>query len=78
MPRIIKSGLIQMSIPKSEGDGTIDEIKSAIEAKHIPYIDKAGQQGGPPVDTALAAVHDEGKCRLQPSPEHNFLNRNDQ
>ena len=45
MPRIIKSGLIQMSIPKSEGDGTIEEIKSAIEAKHIPYIDKAGQQG---------------------------------
>ncbi len=45
MPRNIKSGLIQMSIPKSEGDGTIEEIKSAIEAKHIPYIDKAGQQG---------------------------------
>ncbi len=45
MPRIIKSGLIQMSIPKSEGDGTIEEIKSAIEAKHIPYIDKAGQHG---------------------------------
>ena len=34
-----------MSIPKSEGDGTIEEIKSAIEAKHIPYIDRAGQQG---------------------------------
>ena len=45
MARIIKSGLIQMSIPKSEGDGTIDEIKSAIETKHIPYIEKAGQQG---------------------------------
>ncbi len=45
MPRVIKSGLIQMSIPKSEGDGTIEEIKSAIEGKHIPYIDRAGQQG---------------------------------
>jgi N-carbamoylputrescine amidase len=45
MPRIIKSGLIQMSIPKSEGDGTIEEIKSAIVSKHIPFIEKAGQQG---------------------------------
>jgi N-carbamoylputrescine amidase len=45
MPRNIKSGLIQMSIPKSEGDGTIEEIKSAIVLKHIPYIEKAGQQG---------------------------------
>jgi len=45
MPRSIKSGLIQMSIPKSEGDGSIDEIKSAIVSKHIPYIEKAGQQG---------------------------------
>jgi len=44
MPRKIKSGLIQMSIPKSEGDGTIDEIKSAIEAKHYPYIDEAGKK----------------------------------
>ena len=26
MPRIIKSGLIQMSLPKTEGEGTIGEI----------------------------------------------------
>jgi N-carbamoylputrescine amidase len=45
MPRIIKTGLIQMSIPKSEGDGTIDEIKEAIIAKHIPFIEEAGEQG---------------------------------
>lgn len=45
MPRIIKSGLIQMSIPKSEGDGTIDEIKRAIEEKHLPFIEDAGRQG---------------------------------
>jgi len=45
MPRIVKTGLIQMSIPKSEGDGTIEEIKEAIIAKHIPFIEKAGQQG---------------------------------
>ncbi len=45
MSRIIKSGLIQMSIPKSEGDGTIEEIKAAIEEKHIPFIEDAGKQG---------------------------------
>lgn len=45
MPRVIKSGLIQMSIPKSEGDGTIEEIMTAIEKKHIPYIVDAGKQG---------------------------------
>jgi beta-ureidopropionase len=45
VPRVIKSGLIQMSIPKSEGDGTIEEIKAAIVEKHIPYIENAGQQG---------------------------------
>lgn len=45
MSRIIKSGLIQMSIPKTEGDGTIDEIKSAMIEKHIPYIEKAGEAG---------------------------------
>ncbi|MCF6238047.1 MAG: acyltransferase [Candidatus Marinimicrobia bacterium] len=45
MSRIIKSGLIQMSIPMSEGDGSIDEIKSAIEEKHIPFIEDAGKQG---------------------------------
>lgn len=45
MPRVVKSGLIQMSIPKSEGDGTIDEIKRAIEEKHLPFIENAGKQG---------------------------------
>jgi N-carbamoylputrescine amidase len=45
MPRRIKSGLIQMSIPISEGEGSIEEIKSAIVSKHIPYIEKAGKKG---------------------------------
>jgi len=45
MPRIIKSGLIQMSLPKTEGEGTIDEIKQAMLDKHLPYIDEAGQKG---------------------------------
>ena len=45
MARIVKSGLIQMSIPMSEGDGTIDEIKEAAVQKHIPFIEDAGKQG---------------------------------
>ena len=45
MSRMIKSGLIQMSVPKTEGDGSIDEIKSAMIEKHIPFIESAGKQG---------------------------------
>src|SRR6186997_1797384 len=45
MPRIIKSGLIQMSLPKSEGEGTIAEIKEAMVQKHIPLIEEAGKKG---------------------------------
>src|SRR5476651_46897 len=45
MPRIIKSGLIQMSLPKTEGEGTIREIMDAMIKKHIPYIEEAGKQG---------------------------------
>jgi len=47
MPRIVKSGLIQMSLPKTEGEGTIKEIMDAMEAKHIPLIEEAGRQGVP-------------------------------
>jgi beta-ureidopropionase len=45
MPRIIKSGLIQMSLPKTEGEGTIKEICDAMVAKHIPFIEEAGKKG---------------------------------
>jgi beta-ureidopropionase len=45
MPRIVKSGLIQMSLAKTEGEGTIAEIKEAMLQKHIPYIEEAGKQG---------------------------------
>ncbi|MDA3905534.1 MAG: acyltransferase [Bacteroidales bacterium] len=45
MSRKVKSGLIQMSIPISEGEGTIAEIKEAMLQKHIPYIENAGKQG---------------------------------
>src|SRR4029077_17103204 len=45
MPRIIKSGLIQMSLPKTEGEGTIAEIMEAMTQKHIPLIQEAGEKG---------------------------------
>src|SRR5499425_3626130 len=45
MPRKIKSGLIQMSLPKTEGEGTIAEIKEAMVQKHLPLIDEAGKKG---------------------------------
>ena len=45
MARIIKSGLIQLSLVKTEGEGTIEEIKEAMVQKHIPYIEEAGRQG---------------------------------
>ena len=44
MPRKVKSGLIQMSLPMTEGEGTIGEIKEAMIEKHIPYIEDAGKQ----------------------------------
>ena len=34
-----------MSLPKTEGEGTIEEIKEAMVQKHIPLIEKAGEQG---------------------------------
>ncbi len=45
MPRIVKSGLIQLSIPMTEGEGTIQAICNAMYDKHIPYIEEAGKQG---------------------------------
>ena len=44
MPGIIRSGLIQMSLGKTEGEGTIEEIKEAMVQKHLPLIEKAGEQ----------------------------------
>lgn len=45
MARHVKSGLIQMSLPMSEGEGTIEEIMTAMYDKHLPYIEDAGKQG---------------------------------
>lgn len=45
MPRKVKSGLIQVSLPMSEGEGTIPEIITAMVDKHIPFIEEAGKKG---------------------------------
>ncbi len=45
MPRKVKSGLIQVSLPISEGEGTIPEIITAMVDKHIPFIEEAGKKG---------------------------------
>ncbi|GJM30341.1 MAG: hydrolase [Cyclobacteriaceae bacterium] len=45
MTRVIKSGLIQMSVPMSDGDGSLDQIKQAMLEKHVSYIENAGKQG---------------------------------
>src|SRR5258705_11539885 len=45
MPRIVKSGLIQVGLPKTEGEGTIEEIKEAMVQNHIPLIEEAGKRG---------------------------------
>ena len=34
-----------MSLPKTEGEGSIDEIKEAMVQKHLPYIEEAGEKG---------------------------------
>ena len=45
MPRNVKSGLIQLSLPMTEGEGSISEIMQAMEDKHIPYNEEAGKKG---------------------------------
>lgn len=45
MARKIKSGLIQMSLSMTEGEGTIEQIKESMIQKHIPFIEEAGKKG---------------------------------
>ena len=45
MSKMVKSGLIQCSLPISEGEGTIPEIVEAMIQKHIPFIEEAGKKG---------------------------------
>ncbi|MFH1809929.1 MAG: nitrilase-related carbon-nitrogen hydrolase [Pseudomonadota bacterium] len=43
MARVVKCGLIQCGLAKSEG--SVDEIKEAMVLKHLPLIEDAGKKG---------------------------------
>ena len=46
MARKVKVGLIQMGCPPiPEGEGKVKAIMEAMEAKHVPFIEKAGEAG---------------------------------
>src|SRR6201992_3122141 len=45
MARMIRSGFIQLSSPKTKGGGTIEGIKETMYQKHIPLIEEAGKKG---------------------------------
>jgi beta-ureidopropionase len=45
MARKVKSGLIQMSLSMTEGEGTIPEICESMYQKHLPFIEEAGKSG---------------------------------
>ncbi|MCY4129094.1 MAG: acyltransferase [Gammaproteobacteria bacterium] len=45
MPRLLKSGLIQMSLPQGIDDFSMSEIVDAMIDKHIPFIEEAGTRG---------------------------------
>ena len=44
MARMLKCGLIQMSLPEDGASGGIPEIAEAMIAKHVPLIEAAGRQ----------------------------------
>ena len=43
--RSVTGGLIQMSNPINDPDASIDEVRDAMVAKHLPVIEEAGKQG---------------------------------
>ncbi|MBI5881915.1 MAG: acyltransferase [Elusimicrobia bacterium] len=45
MPRIVKCGLIQCSLPLHEGEGSVAQIKQAMIKKHLALVDRAGKDG---------------------------------
>ena len=45
MARTVTCGLIQCGLPLHEGEGTIEQIKTAMIKKHLGLIDKAGKKG---------------------------------
>src|SRR5438105_2885593 len=46
MSRLVKCGMIQASCPPiPDGPGRVRAIQESMEAKHIPFIEKAGKAG---------------------------------
>ena len=46
MSRNVKVGLIQLACPPiPEGEGHVKAVQEAMEAKHLPWIEKAGEAG---------------------------------
>lgn len=44
MPRILRTGLIQLSLPETSEDASMRELIDAMVAKHIPFIQEAGRR----------------------------------
>ncbi|MGH2403962.1 MAG: nitrilase-related carbon-nitrogen hydrolase [bacterium] len=44
MPRVVRSGLIQMSLP-TDPPASLPELKQAMIDKHLPVIEEAGKRG---------------------------------
>ncbi|HET8679433.1 MAG TPA: nitrilase-related carbon-nitrogen hydrolase, partial [bacterium] len=44
MPRVVRSGLIQMSLP-ADPPVSLPELKEAMINKHLPFIEEAGKRG---------------------------------
>jgi beta-ureidopropionase len=45
MTRNVRCGMIQMSNPLNDADASVEDIRDAMVAKHIPLIEQAGEQG---------------------------------
>ena len=45
MSRILRSGLIQMSLPEMRAEASMSGVVDAMIAKHIPCIEEAGRRG---------------------------------
>jgi len=43
--RVVTGGLIQMSNPVNDPDASIDTVREAMVAKHLPFIEEAGKRG---------------------------------
>ena len=43
--RVVTGGLIQMSNPINDANASVEEVRDAMLAKHLPYIEEAGKRG---------------------------------